>query len=604
MKPETPIDLPSETYAKFQEETSTNKIKIQAELIKTLYLQGHTALLGVVATATGIAYVFHEKVSDVTLFSWLILIYILSFIRHLSIKKFKASSFDSQETIKWGWTFSFFAFLSGLTWGLASIIFFLPEYLPLFNILTLIIIAMSVGSLAALSAFPWAYYVFVVPAMTPMVWRYMSVDNEDYSIFGMLLLVFLFALFSFSRVNYKMLRDSVILRFENMGLIDQLTEQKEKAEQANISKTKFLAAASHDLRQPLHAIGLFLGALINKVENQDQKNIVKKIQKSSNALNDLLDSLLDVSKLDAGVIKAENQLFSINDLFDLMSNEFATCAAEKNLTLKFVKTRLCVNTDLRILDRILRNLISNAIRYTNQGGIVVGCRRKDHDETIILSVYDTGIGIEQNEMQTIFKEFHQLNNPERDRSKGLGLGLAIVKRMSKLLSFSLLVKSEPGKGSVFGLEIPQRNISTCHEFSTDQVIKDAFFDNVNVLVIDDELEIRESLTELLLSWRCKVTTAASGDEAVSVLKNTKPDIILADYRLRNNETGNEAIEKVQLLFSEMKIPALIITGDTAPDRIKEANMGGYEIIHKPVSPDILRTLIDKMLKNHGGPVRT
>jgi len=580
-------------------ETVCSEKNIRAELINTLYQQGHTALLGVVATASGIAMVFYNKIPHNILFSWLMLIYLLSFIRHLSIKKFKSSNFDLDETIKWGWRFSFYAFLSGLTWGLASIIFFLPDNLPLFNIVTLIIIAMSVGSLAALSAFPTAYYVFVVPAMSPMVWRYLSVDNQDYSIFGILLLVFLFALFSFSRVNYKMLRGSVVLRFENIGLINQLTQQKEKAEQANISKTKFLAAASHDLRQPLHAIGLFLGALIEKVETTDQKNIVNKIQKSSNALNDLLDSLLDVSKLDAGVIHAESMVFSINDLFDSLKNEFESCAAEKNIRLKFVKTDLCVETDLRILDRIIRNLISNAIRYTDSGGVVVGCRRLNRH--ILLAVYDSGLGIEKDKIESVFEEFHQLNNPERDRSKGLGLGLAIVKRMTRLLGFSLTVVSEPGRGSMFGVVIPADLISIqpC-SVEVPVVSAPVFFDNKTVLVIDDEEEVRDSLSQLLLSWHCNVITAAAGDEAVNILKTNKPalmpDIILADYRLRDNETGNDAIVKVQLLFPEKVIPALIITGDTAPDRIKEANTGGYDIVHKPVSADTLRTLIEKMLK--------
>jgi signal transduction histidine kinase/CheY-like chemotaxis protein len=586
MKPDVSVDVSSDA----PQQISSVDMEIQAELIKTLYQQGHMALLGVVATATGIVFVFHGKVLDITLFSWLILIYLLSFIRHLSIKKFKSSCFDSQEIIRWGWKFSFFAFLSGLSWGLASILFFIPGYLSLFNILTLIIIAMSVGSLAALSAFPLAYYVFVIPAMFPMVWRYISVDNQDYNIFGVLLLVFLFALFSFSRVNYKMLRSSVVLRFENMGLINQLTEQKEKAEQANVSKTKFLAAASHDLRQPLHAMGLFLGVLLNKVEKQDQKNIVEKIQNTSAALNDLLDSLLDVSKLDAGVVQVERMSFGINSLFDSLKNEFEPCACGKKLRLRFVSSRLWINTDFRILERIVRNLVSNAIRYTSQGGVLVGCRR--FQGKILLAVYDTGTGIEEENMEDIFKEFYQLNNPERDRSKGLGLGLSIVKRMTKLLDISLLTASKPDKGSMFALLIPEESISRPEISMAKAELTPEFFDNKRVLVVDDEKENRDSMSELLQSWNCIVLVVASGEEAVkSLSKNNKPDIILADYRLRNNETGNDVVNKVNALFYGDDIPAIIITGDTAPNRIKEAKTSGYEILHKPVSPDALRLML-------------
>ncbi|VAW61873.1 Putative two-component sensor [hydrothermal vent metagenome] len=578
--------------------TSSDEIKIQAELINNLYGQWRGILIGVITTSTGIAFLFNNKVADERVFTWLFAVYVLFFFRHLSVARFKKHKHTAEQTIKWGWVFAFFAFLSGVIWGVASVLFFTAENIQLYNVLTLIIIVMSVGSLAGLSAYPFAYYVFVVPAMLPMAWQYMNIDDQNYHIFGVLLMVFLFALFSFSRVNYKMLRQSVELRFKNTDLIEQLTEQKEVAEKANIAKTKFLAAASHDLRQPLHAIGLFLGALIEKVERRDQKNIVEKIQKSSNALNDLLDSLLDVSKLDAGVIKVDSQIFSINDLFDSLKNEFESCAVEKNIRLKFVKTQLCVNTDLRILDRIIRNLISNAIRYTRNGGVVIGCRRVN--EQILLAVYDTGLGIEKNKIEKVFQEFYQLNNPERDRSKGLGLGLAIVKRMTDLLDFSLSVISKPNQGSMFGIVIPEKLISKQPRSPEEPAVAPVFFDNKTILIIDDEEEVRESLTQLLLSWHCSVIAAASGDEAVNVLKQKAqlmPDMILADYRLRNNETGNDAIVKVQLMFPDNVIPALIITGDTAPDKIKEANTGGYEIIHKPVSPNTLRSVIEEMLNN-------
>ena len=289
--------------AKAGADLSQHQLNIKAELIKVLYQQANTALIGVVATATGIAYIFYNEVPVTLVGGWLAIIYLLSFIRYISIKKFKAAKKTSSSIIQWGWLFAFFVFLSGISWGAASVIFFMPDNLQLFNVLSLIIIAMSVGSLAALSAYPNAYYLFVVSAMLPMIWRYLNIDAANYHIFGILLFIFNFALFSIVRVNHRMLKDSIILRFEKNDLVNQLTEQKEKAEQANVAKTKFLAAASHDIRQPLHAMSLFLGALDERLENSDHKNIVHKIQKSSTALNELLDSLLDISKLDAGVIQ-------------------------------------------------------------------------------------------------------------------------------------------------------------------------------------------------------------------------------------------------------------------------------------------------------------
>ncbi len=568
-------------------------VKIKAELIKNMYQQWHGILVGVLTTATGVSFIFYDNISDTTLFTWLFSVYILTYIRHLSVKRFKTQDYEPATVIKWGWIFAFFTFMSGLVWGAASILFFSPDNLQLFNLLTLIIIAMCVGSLGALSSYPLAYIVFVLPAISPMIWRYMNIDNQDYQTFSALLFVFILALFYFAKVNHKMLRQSVELRFENADLIEQLTAQKEKAEQANIAKTKFLAAASHDLRQPLHAIGLFLGALFDKVEKDDQKIIITKIQKSSDALNSLLDSLLDISKLDAGVIHTENSPFSINSLFDSLKNEFEAVANEKKLRLKFINNDIWINSDFKVLERITRNLLSNAIRYTNKGGVVVGCRH--FQGQILLTVYDTGVGIREDKIDLVFEEFYQLDNPERDRSKGLGLGLAIVKRMAKLLNISLLVKSNPNKGSMFGLLIPGDFISNPINMTNQTLFEPLFFDQKCVLVVDDEKEIRDSLAGLLRSWHCKVLTASSGKEAIKILsKNSKPDIILADYRLRNNETGNDVINKVKILFSDHKISSVIITGDTAPDRIQEANTSGYKTLHKPVSPNELRLLLGRI----------
>ncbi len=570
---------------------------VEAELINMLYQQANTALIGVIATASGIAAIFFNEISWLVLSIWLIAIYALSFIRYTFTKKFKAQALETIDHLRWGWLFTFFVFLSGLSWGAASIVFFTSDNLQLFNILTLIIITLSIGSLAVLSAFPAAYYLFVIPAMVPMIWRYLNIQEQYYMVFGLLLIVFYLSLFSIVRVNHRMLRDSVILRFENTGLIHQLTEEKEKAEKANISKTKFLASASHDMRQPLHAIGLFLGVLEDRVEKPGEKMIVKKIAKSTNALNDLLDSLLDISKLDAGVIQTDTAPFSINDLFDALENEFKSIANEKGLKISFAATQQWVNSDYRIIERITRNLISNAVRYTHVGGIVVGCRR--YQGQTLLAVYDTGIGIAAENMEDIFGEFYQLHNPERDRSKGLGLGLAIVKRMAKLLDMPLYIKSIPRQGSVFGIIMHTypKTKNGMLPTVTLSASETRFFDDSCILVIDDEAEIRESLSELLRGWHCRVISAASGVEAIHVLQknNIQPDIILADYRLRDNETGIEAIGKVHSLYSAATIPAIIITGDTAPDRIREAKMSGYKILHKPVHPHELRALLAEML---------
>ena len=576
--------------------------RVQAEMINLLYQQTRTILFGLMVVATAIAIIFYNNVPNEHVIIWVAIVYSLIFVRYLFFRQFGLKKRDADDTIKWGWQFAFFAFLSGCTWGAASVVFYTPENIQLFVVLTMIVIGITIISMATLSAFLWAYYVYAIPTMLPIIWIYMNMDDQAYSVFGIVLLVLIVTMFNLARSNHRSLHQSIKLRFENIDLVQQLTAQKEKAEQAkqvaeeaNASKTKFLAAASHDLRQPLHAMGLFLGALEDRVEKENQKVIVQKIQKSSHALNGLLDSLLDISKLDADVVQVEPKLFCVQNLFDSLECEFEPDAAEKGLRLKFIKTQIFLHTDYAILDRILRNLISNAIKYTNKGGIAIGCRR--HKGGILLAVYDTGIGIHENEMENIFQEFHQLQNPERDRSKGLGLGLAIVKRMAKLLNASLLTSSIPEKGSMFGLVLPEALSIDQMDVVPKQFVHPIFFESKWVLVVDDEMEIRDSLKILLESWHCNVITAASGKEAIGVLNKSKVvlDIILADYSLRDSETGNEVIREIQSNYKDHKISAIIITGDTAPGRIKEANASGYKILHKPVSPNELRLLLSEVL---------
>ena len=577
----------------------TKQPNIEAELVRMLYQQAYTAIMTVIVTAIGVAVIYYGAFPHEVVFTWFALVILLSFFRYWSVRRYHARDPLAGDDSRWGWLFAFFTFLSGLIWGSASILFFTPDNLLLFNILTLIIIVISVGSMLALSAFPAAFYLFVFTAMLPMIWRYLNIDEQSYEIFGFLLILYNIGLFKLARVNNKVIRDSIALRFENIDLIGQLTEQKEKAEQANISKTKFLASASHDMRQPIHAMGLFLGVLEDRIDKEEHRVIVKKIQKSSDALGGLLNSLLDISKLDAGVIKVVRETFPLDTLFKALNNEFQALAKEKNLQIKFSRTSLWVNSDYRILERIMRNLISNAIRYTDNGRILVGCRR--YHERALVAVYDTGIGIPEGNLQDIFDEFHQLQNPERDRSRGLGLGLAIVERMTKLLDIPLHVKSSEGNGSVFGFVLPTLQSSTLLPENTAATAEIPGFGGKQVLVIDDEAAIRESLTELLRNWHCDVIAAASGDEAIRTLqKNEKqPDVMLVDYRLRNNETGTMVIDKINSLFTmpatREKIPAIIITGDTAPDRIREAESSGYKIMHKPVSPEALKLLLTKAL---------
>jgi PAS domain S-box-containing protein len=376
---------------------------------------------------------------------------------------------------------------------------------------------------------------------------------------------------------------------------DELFDAKEAAEEANVAKTRFLAAASHDLRQPMQALGMFVAVLAGRVEDPAHAALVTRIQDSVTALEGLLNSLLDVSKLEAGLVVPHYGEFAVGAMMDRLAAEFEPLCASGDVRLSVVPTALVVRSDPALLERILRNLLNNAVRYTPGGRILFGARRVGRH--IRFEVWDTGIGIPQAELKNIFREFHQVGNAARDRRQGLGLGLAIVERLSALLDHPVAVRSQEGRGSVFSVEVPLAARAPAAVMPC-QLQLGLARKGAAILVIDDEPDVRESLELLLESWGHRVLSAASADDALRRLPGWEhtPDLVLADYRLQNGDTGGQAIARVEVhLRPVAKLPAIILTGDTAPERLQQAQALGHGLLHKPVQPDALRRAIDDVL---------
>ncbi|WP_368622374.1 hybrid sensor histidine kinase/response regulator [Paraburkholderia sp. BR13444] len=379
--------------------------------------------------------------------------------------------------------------------------------------------------------------------------------------------------------------------------IKQHVEARREAETANRAKSQFLAAASHDLRQPLHALGLFAAGLTSVVREPSVLGIVAKINDCTESLEELFNELLDISKLDAGVVQPVSSYFPIDALFSKLRVEYEPMAIEKGLSLKIMTSKAQVFSDSILLEQILSNLIANAIRYTPSGGrVLVGCRRRA--QKLRVQVWDTGIGIPAHQTEKIFEEFYQLSNPERDRRKGLGLGLAIVKRTAKLLGFDVQLASKPGRGSVFSFDIPigytppsvPKHSIPQGDFSTDAV-KGSL-----IAVVDDEPEILDATYTLLSQWGCETVCAATLEEATQRLSrhSRRPDAFLVDYRLREGVSGISVIQNLQARFGS-DIPAVLITGETAPDSLREVNESGYQQIHKPLPPARLYELLSVLI---------
>ncbi|PWC75216.1 MHYT domain-containing protein [Azospirillum sp. TSH64] len=366
-------------------------------------------------------------------------------------------------------------------------------------------------------------------------------------------------------------------------------QARDDAQRADRAKTKFLAAASHDLRQPLQSLFFFAHALSDKLEDHPAAPLLASMTDSLNGLRVMLDSLLDVSRLDAGVVKPSVTDFALGALLERLAEEYRIRAAESGLTLRHVPTSAWTRSDPALLERILRNLIENAIRYTEHGDILVGCRHRGG--TLRLAVLDQGIGIPADKTQDIFQEFTQLANPERDRRKGLGLGLAIVRRLAGLLEHGVTVQSAPGRGSGFFLDVPTavpRPIPKPVRVPAE--LPDA---KGLIVVVDDDTIILLSMRAMLEEWGYEVVAAVSADEAIASLLNLgrQPAMIVADYRLREGRTGVEAIRDIYGVCG-VRVPAVVLTGDTDPARIAEVQRSGHRLIHKPVSAPMLREILN------------
>lgn len=373
-----------------------------------------------------------------------------------------------------------------------------------------------------------------------------------------------------------------------------LRRAKEEAERANLAKSKFLAAASHDLRQPVQALFFFVAALERRLQAHPARGVLADLERSLDSLNMLLDSLLDISKLDAGVVAPKETTFSVASLLDRMDSEFAPAARAKGLRLRVVPSTAVIRSDPSLLSRVVQNLVANAVRYTESGRILVGCRL--HGESLRIEVWDTGIGIPAERLDDIFEEFYQVGNAERDRSQGLGLGLAIVNRLARLLHHRVSVRSTLGQGSTFAIEVPLGEPSSATTAARRRVASQDRGPSRLVMIIDDEATVLRGLRLVLEEWGFEVLAATSEDEAIALLErlHRQPQAIVADYRLRDGRTGTDAIRHIRDLF-HAAIPSIIITGDTAPERLREAEASGLSILHKPVQPPQLHILLNETM---------
>lgn len=374
----------------------------------------------------------------------------------------------------------------------------------------------------------------------------------------------------------------------------QLQQAKAEAEQANLSKTKFLAAASHDLLQPLNAARVFAAALSERRLADKNRSLAENTLAALDSVDQILNALLDISKLDAGVLHAEVAPFNLGALLASLEAEHTLLAEAKGLRLTVRRCNGSVRSDYRLIGRILRNFLSNAIRYTQAGGILVGCRRRG--DSILLGVWDTGIGIPGDKLHEVFEEFRRLDTEHRER--GVGLGLAIVDRIARKLGHPLVVRSAPGRGSYFGIEMPVCPPAACEAIG-DLIPKRQRSDlaGATVVMIDNDPAVLGGMIALLEGWGCTVIGASSAAQALGRLTGTA-DLIIADYHLDDGQIGTDAISLVQAHL-DRTIPALVVTANHTSEVRADVRNAGWHLLNKPVQPARLRSLMAHLLGGRG-----
>jgi two-component system, sensor histidine kinase len=573
------------------------RLRIDSDRIGMLYRTNLTGTLLTMVMVAFVVMVAWKVVAPQILLAWAALTVGLRAGVDLLGYWYRKAADRETNARRWGWLYSWAVLPSALAWGSAIFLPGLDNNLWTQMFVALCLTGRTAASMLTHAYFPPALYTSAVPLLGALASRYLTNEsNFTLLAFAMWIIVLVYMLVTGHR-QARLVQSSIKLRYENEQLIRELrqtniaeAEARNKAEQASLAKSRFFAAANHDLRQPLHALGLFATTLRNSIMESGKRQLVEQIQHSIESLETLFDDLLDISRLDAGQVKPRMEHFKASIVFDRIRTTYMPTASEKGLRLRVHRTDVMLFSDPALLFRILSNLVSNAIRYTHQGGVVVGVRRRNGKLSV--EVWDSGIGIPHDQQDKVFEEFYQLHNPERDRRKGLGLGLSTVKRVAALLECPLTLHSRLGKGTMFGLEIQQGlEAQPYTHILTAEISVPDLLANRTIVVVDDEASVRLGMQSLLESWGCRCVATPGAQEAIDALDDKAPDFIIADFRLGDNKNGIEAVRALRAALGS-NIPAVVLSGDTAVERLREVSAAGLTMLHKPLKAVRLRALLN------------
>jgi len=580
--------------------------RARADLVDTLYRQWLRTTLSMAFGAALLCLVLWREIEALAMAAWIGAIVANQGWRGLLARAYMRARPDIDAASRWGRRWSIGSTIAGALWGVAGVAFF-PEGPAQQALVIVCLFGVALAGLNMTAVYKASFYGFVLPALVPLIVR-IALEGDGVHLFtALVMIVVLVFVLAFGHHLNDVLAASLAIRYENIDLIAELTARTQEAEAArnaaeaaNRAKSHFLAAASHDLRQPLHALGLFAAALTTRARDPDVQPLVGSLNASVEALEALFAQLLDLSRLDAGALTPERCAVPLASLFERLHADFAPLASTRSLALHVVPTRLAAHTDPVLLERILRNLIANALRYTEAGGVVVGVRRRAGG--LRIDVVDSGVGIAAADRERVFEEFVQLGRNARNdsRSRGMGLGLSIVRRLARLLDHPLELASVPGRGSRFSITVPPSAARRARADSANvaaAAIADARFDATHVLVIDDDPAVVAAMRALFTAWGARVTGASDASGALGALaaQGAPPDLIVADLRLAGGKSGVDAISALRSHFA-LALAALIVSGDTSEAARSEVAASGVTLLAKPVVAATLRRAAERALE--------
>lgn len=452
---------------------------------------------------------------------------------------------------------------------------------------SVLIAGVIAASLTSTSLYLRLYYLFSLPAILAFFAMLTLASDVEHLALGGLMLIFYAMCSHVAGVLNQRLTESFKLRFENLDVLEELRKQKASAERANQSKSRFLAAASHDLRQPLHALAYFLEA--QRLSMDDDPPYADKIESTLQSLESLFDGLLDISQLEGGGIEVHPVHFGCSELINKVVSMHDEQARRKGLTILAEQLDFTAYSDPRLVERIIGNIVSNAIRYTDVGAVSIRIA-ETNDSHLVLTVSDTGRGISDQEIEHIFDEFYQVRQASTDQRQGLGLGLSIVKHLGELLDLKVLVKSEIERGTHFSVVLPKGDAKLVETAEPKLSVQPTELEGKNILLVEDEAEVREATRVALERWGCQVVACESGQQAKLCIteQNLKIDFVIADLQLKEHENGVVVIQAIRDQLQRPNLPALVISGDTATETLQQITQAGLRLLGKPVRPAELR----------------